>query len=204
MFVHEVMTCSPVTLRADDTARFAAQLLVRREISSAPVVDDGNHVVGMLSEVDLLLAFIRDEPGAGLGPAEADTDGDSFVLHVADVMTARPLTLRPTDDIASAARLLADHGIKAAPVVVAHHPVGVVARRDLLRALVPSDSDVQSDVVAVLADLDLEHPVDVVVVDGVVHLSSAGPLAQHVAGVLARTVPGVLDVQGPMSPVRTP
>ncbi len=120
------------------------------------------------------------------------------VLRVADVMSTRPLTLRPTDEIRTAAVLLADNGIKAAPVVVAHHPVGIVARRDLLRALARSDADIRDDVLDVLADLELEQPVEVAVVDGVVRLHSELPIAEHhVAEVMARSIPGVVRVEGP-------
>ncbi len=198
MLVHEVMTMGPVTLRADDTVRYAARLLVRRDISSAPVVDDTEHVIGMVSEADLLVACTQADPRASLRAEEDDLGSDLPVLTVAEVMSTRVLTLRPTDDVDDAARLLADNGIKAAPVVVAHHPVGIVARRDLLRAIARPDADVRRDVVAVLADLDLDGRVDVTVADGVVHLSSPLPEAQqHVAEVLARTVSGVVRVQGP-------
>jgi CBS domain-containing protein len=198
MLVHEVMRAGPVRLRADDTVRYAAQLLVRRDISSAPVVDDDDHVVGMVSEADLLVACTRTDPRACLRGTEDDVETDLPVLTVGEVMSTHVLTLRPTDDLDDAARLLADHGIKAAPVVVAHHPVGILARRDVLRAMARPDADVRDDVVALLSDLALDGRVDVTVVDGVVHLSSPLPQAQqHVAEVMARTVPGVVRVQGP-------
>jgi CBS domain-containing protein len=198
MLVHEVMTAGPVTVREDDTVRFAAQLLVRRDISSAPVVDGAGHVVGMVSEADLLVACTQADPRACLRSADDDVETDLPVLTVADVMSPRVLTLRPTDDVADAARLLADNGIKAAPVVVARHPVGVVARRDVLRALARPDADVRRDVLAALADLDLDGRIEVGVADGVVHLRSPLPPAQQrVAEVMARTIPGVVRVQGP-------
>jgi CBS domain-containing protein len=198
MLVHEIMTAGPVTFRADDTVRFAARLLVQRDVSSAPVVDDAGHVVGMVSEADLLVACTRADPRASLQQDEDDVESDLPVLTVAEVMSPRVLTLRPTDDVADAARLLSENGIKAAPVVVARHPVGVVARRDVLRALARPDADVRRDVLAALAELDLDGRVDVGVADGVVHLSSPLPPAQQrVAEAMARTISGVVRVQGP-------
>ncbi len=72
MFVHEVMTAGPVTLRADDTVTYAAQLLVRRNISSAPVVDDAERVIGMISEADLLVAYTQTDAEVSLGLREGD------------------------------------------------------------------------------------------------------------------------------------
>lgn len=53
-------------------------------------------------------------------------------MRVGDVMTREVLTVAPETPVPEIARLLWDHHISAAPVVVAGHLVGIVSERDLL------------------------------------------------------------------------
>ena len=53
--VREVMTWGVVSVRADADLRAAAQLMRQRKIGALPVVEDG-HLVGILTETDVLAA----------------------------------------------------------------------------------------------------------------------------------------------------
>ncbi len=59
MKVKEVMTVDPITLDGDDTLEKAAVVMLRSRISGLPVVDDEGHLVGLLSETDVLRGFIH-------------------------------------------------------------------------------------------------------------------------------------------------
>src|SRR5258708_2462215 len=50
----DIMTTSVVTVDPDMPIKLVAKLLAERRISGVPVVDDELHVVGMISEGDLL------------------------------------------------------------------------------------------------------------------------------------------------------
>jgi acetoin utilization protein AcuB len=54
--VREVMTWGVVSVRADSDLRAAAHLMRERKIGALPVVEDG-HVVGILTETDVLAAI---------------------------------------------------------------------------------------------------------------------------------------------------
>lgn len=193
MLVHEVMTRPAITVRTDDTVRHAAELLLHHRIASAPVVDDEEHLVGMVSEADLLRGRTESDPRAHL--RSVDDEDEPPAMLVCDVMTPRPLSVRPGSDVDDAARLLLDHGIKAVPVVEGRRVVGIVARRDLLRSLARPDEDVRRDVVALLEEMGQGSDWSVSVEDGVVRLQ--GPSLEsrgRIAVVLARTVPGVVRV----------
>jgi CBS-domain-containing membrane protein len=50
----DVMVRNVVTVKPDDTVADAVRLLAEHDISALPVIDDGNNVVGVISEADLL------------------------------------------------------------------------------------------------------------------------------------------------------
>ena len=59
MKVKDVMTAQPLTLNADETLEKAALLMLEDKISGLPVVDDNGHLVGLVSETDVLRGFIH-------------------------------------------------------------------------------------------------------------------------------------------------
>lgn len=194
MLVREVMTTPAITVRVDDTVRYAAELLLRHRIASAPVLDADDQLVGIVSEADLLRGRTERDPRAHLRPADERRDLPATL--VADVMTSRPLWVRAGADVDDAARLLLDHGIKAAPVCDGRRVVGVVARRDLLRGFARPDDDIRRDVLRLLDELGQGTDWHVQVDDGVVAVSGPHPeRRQRIAAVLARTVPGVVRVR---------
>ncbi len=52
--VRDLMTTQVVTLKADETVKKAVLKLALDNISGAPVVDNRNHLLGILSENDIL------------------------------------------------------------------------------------------------------------------------------------------------------
>lgn len=56
--VSEVMTRSVITIGPDRDGRDAAQLMLEHKIGALPVVDTGK-LVGIVTETDLLRAFVR-------------------------------------------------------------------------------------------------------------------------------------------------
>jgi CBS-domain-containing membrane protein len=106
-------------------------------------------------------------------------------------------TVNQDTDAAATARLLLRHHLKSVPVVAGDRVVGMVARRDLLRLIARSDHDIQADLdrrrneaLDALQRLALDVAGGVVTID-----AAAGPLARQLLEGLARTVPGVVEVQ---------
>ncbi len=183
MLVREVMSAPAVVLHEDDGTGYAVDLLLRRGFSSAPVVDAGGALVGVVAETDLLRERVGAGPRALAGAGE-----------VGDVMTRTTVSVSVGADADDAARLLLDHGVRSLPVTEDRRVVGVVARRDLLAAPRRTDVEVRAAVVALLEDVPVGR-LTVAVVDGTVTLGTAsGRGMQHVAAALARTVPGVTRV----------
>jgi acetoin utilization protein AcuB len=66
--VGEIMTRSVITIGPDRPARDGAQLMLEHKIGALPVLDDG-HLVGIITETDIVRAFVRTTaPASGFRP----------------------------------------------------------------------------------------------------------------------------------------
>lgn len=59
MKVKDVMTTAPLTMRGKDSLEMAALVMLEDKISGIPIVDDIGHLIGLLSETDILRGFIH-------------------------------------------------------------------------------------------------------------------------------------------------
>jgi CBS domain-containing protein len=149
MTVRDVMTTSVLTVRPDAPLKDVARLLIDSGISGAPVVDDHDTVLGVISEGDFLvkeqgLEGVRHrwlasllgeapETRAQLDKVEARTAGRA--------MSAPPVTIRPERPIREAAALMAERHINRLPVVDDGRLVGIITRADLVRAYLRTDEE---------------------------------------------------------------
>ena len=56
--VHDAMTRDPQTVRSDATLQEVARMMLEGRLGALPVVDDGR-LVGIITETDILRAFLR-------------------------------------------------------------------------------------------------------------------------------------------------
>ena len=144
MRVVDFITRQVITVTADTSILAAAQLMLDHKISGLPVVDAAGHLIGIISEHDLLrddgkgidgspwLQLITERPGL------AEETARLRDRKVADVMTSNPVTVTAATSLAEASRLIEQRGIKRLPVVQNGKLVGIIARADLVRALAQS------------------------------------------------------------------
>jgi CBS domain-containing protein len=133
MRAHDIMTSPAVTVSPDTSLREAAGLLASHGFTALPVVDSDQHVVGIVTEMDLLRAGYADKPEAA---------GSS----VGQVMTSPAYGMAAGSPIAMLARVMVDDRIRCVPIVDGSRVVGVVTRRDLVRGLARSDTSIAADV----------------------------------------------------------
>ena len=193
MRTREVMSSPVVTVPPDAQLKDVAATLVEHGINAVPVVDDGDRLVGIVSEADLLT--LEATPGVQHRPGSAARQGPPHTAR--EVMSHSVYTLTQDTDAAAAARMMLRHNLKSVPVVAGGRVVGMVARRDLLRLIARSDHDIRADLERRLKEeLDALQRLAVDVADGVVTTDAAvGPLARQLLEGLARTVPGVTEVR---------
>ncbi|MFJ1967317.1 CBS domain-containing protein [Streptomyces sp. NPDC087903] len=200
--VSDVMTRTVVALREGAAFKDIARTMRRRKVSALPVLDSGNRVIGVVSEVDLLpKEMFRDgDPDLyARWRGRADLAKADAVL-AEDLMTAPPVTVHAEDTAARAALIMARRHLKRLPVVDGEGVLqGIVSRTDLLKVFLRDDADiaeeVRRDVVAHVFTAPAE-PIRVEAHDGVVTLTgrvrdtSLVPLVTR----LVRAVEGVVDV----------
>lgn len=205
--VRDVMTTPVVAVRPRTPFKEIVDVLVAHRITGVPVVDADDHVVGMVTQTDLLAKEAYGTPPHRLLDLVADivVDRDpSWRLKAigqtaADVMTPRVLTVAPDDDLRRAARLMMEAHVTRLPVVEDGRLVGIVARTDALRLFHRDDAAIAADVRAVLANPTLtpeDHTVTASVDEGVVHLTGTVPFPPDVTvleAVIGR-LPGVVAV----------
>jgi CBS domain-containing protein len=147
--VADIMHRDAVTVGLDADVERLVRLLRKHELPGVPVVDSDKRVVGIVTESDLIL---RDEDADLRLPAHIDLLGGviylgrlkdyderlkkAFALTAADVMTPDPVTVKPTDTIRTAAKIIAERRHNRLPVVEDDGRLaGVVTRLDVLDAL---------------------------------------------------------------------
>lgn len=109
-----IVRCSP-----SDSVHRAAQLLAEKRIGALPVMD-GENVVGIFSERDLLYCVARD-------------GGETLQKTVGDVMTSPAITIERDADALTALSLMTKRRIRHLPVVDGPHMVGFVSIGDLVK-----------------------------------------------------------------------
>jgi CBS domain-containing protein len=116
----------PTTLLDEVAARFHDLA-----IHHVAVVDAQRHVIGMLSETDLLRAR-QSQRMALTGGGVHDTD-DAPVVFARDCMSRQVWSIGPDADFRKALALILNHQIHALPVISDERLVGMVTSRDFLR-----------------------------------------------------------------------
>src|SRR4051812_42045371 len=147
--VRDVMTTEVVTVDPASGVEEAIRLLVTRGIDAAPVVDGDGKLVGMLADSDLivqeselhfptLISFLGASIEIGHKRFEEELT-KALGATVAEVMTTEPVTCADDDTIESAATLMHDNDVSRLPVTNDGTLVGIISRKDVLRAILASD-----------------------------------------------------------------
>lgn len=149
--VRDVMTTNVLTFRSDETVQEALERLVNRGVDGGPVIDGAGRVVGMLSSGDLLVQETKlHYPtvislfGAYLELPSSHRQFEedlrrAVAATVGDVMEPEPVTCPADATLEDAATLLHDHDVSRLPVVEDEQLVGILARGDVLRAIMRRD-----------------------------------------------------------------
>ena len=194
MLVRDVMTPDPVTVVPETHVKDALLRLADLGITSMPVVDDQQRLLGIVSEADLIGEIVARDPRAQERPIVVDA---LFAPRTVDeVYTRSALSVSPEDDVASAVDGMTTTAVKSMPVLDVHgRLVGVLSRSDVVQALARADDVIAADLDDLLGSLG--HPDWLVeVTEGVARVSGpSGPAELSVAHVAARTVPGVIEVR---------
>jgi acetoin utilization protein AcuB len=131
MSVQNIMTKKIVTIELDDTLATVREIFEKLKFHHLLVVES-EKLIGVVSDRDLLKAL---SPNIGT-MSETFSDIATLNKRVHQIMTRKPMTLRPEAPIGDAVRLFNTNRVSCIPVVDRDfRPVGIVSWRDILKAI---------------------------------------------------------------------
>ncbi len=128
--VREFMHRKVTTVAPNTRVLEARKILINKKISRLPVIK-GNELVGMLcySDISNFLQKFRQR-------AEGKHWNERLRQYtVQDIMSKNVITINPEDTLGKAAKIMIEHDISGLPVVENGSLVGIITKKDLLRAL---------------------------------------------------------------------
>ena len=120
MEAKDVMTTNVITMSPKTSVMEAIDILVESKISGAPVVDEDQKVVGIITEKDIMVAMDF------IGERNSDE------VCVEEFMTREILSFSKDTPIRELMKVLVSRNIKRVPILENEKIVGIVARRDVL------------------------------------------------------------------------
>ena len=145
MQVKEIMTREVITVRPFMEIRKLAELFVKEDISGAPVVDDEGNLLGIVLEESLIFqdkrvhlpTFINLSIGfLTLGTHKFEEEIKKIVGNkVEDIMEKEVITISADTDVEEVATRIVEEGVHYFPVVENKKLVGVVTKKDIVRAI---------------------------------------------------------------------
>jgi len=131
--VVDVMDTATHRIYPDMSLREAARIVMRGRHSGLPVVNRNDEIVGIISEKDLIRAFL---PGYLRVYADEETPREEARdKTVRDVMTKTVLCLPIEASISEAASIIVNKNVDPLPVTKEGKWVGLISRRSLIRKL---------------------------------------------------------------------
>ncbi len=118
--IDELMTPKPYALTADDTLEDARLMMTDKNIRHIPIVDKHNHLVGLVTQRDVLKAT---EPESGRAPRE---------VLLSDIMISNVSVIHQTSSVRQAGLFLQQHKYGCLPVVANDKLVGIVTDSDFI------------------------------------------------------------------------
>lgn len=193
-----VLTVDPEALLGE-----VARVLVENKVSGLPVVDALGHVLGVITEADLLP---KEEDGLLKPRARFEGARGAKLRAKREAVTARQamtegaINVHPACSLRAAARMMDARGLRRLLVVAEDEGlVGILSRRDIVREFTRDDSELHQEIVHRLHEQMgvAGVRVGVSVKDGIVDLTGGVRTAEDLirARELAAATRGVLGVR---------
>jgi CBS domain-containing protein len=207
MRVRELMTEQVLTIGPEAPIKDVARILVDSRISGMPVCDIEGHVLGVISEGDILYKEHDPRDSHLGGPLGWIVDGTpdyagyakAQALTARKAMTSPAVTIAPWESVADAARIMCERHVNRLPVVKDERLVGIVTRSDLVRAFTRSDEEIEHEVKEDVVERTMwidSGEVEAIVTSG--HATLSGRLHKRsdvdLLNRLVARVPGVTEV----------
>jgi CBS domain-containing protein len=142
----DIMTRDVVTVRPETSIEELASLLVKNQISGVPVVDANGALAGIVTENDLIsrnkrlhiptvVSFLDAAIYLESSKKFADEVKRVTATKVADICAKKVVTINEDTTLSDIATIMAEKKVYLLPVVRAGAVVGIVGKRDVVRAV---------------------------------------------------------------------
>ena len=144
MLARDLMTSPVITIREDATVSDAAKLMLEKDVSALPVLNNSNKLVGILTHSDFglspkfrpLVENVYSLLGTTTTPEHLEETAHQVGnKRVQDVMRRNIITVQQDASIENLARLMMRSQIHRLPVVDDGNLVGIVTRHDFLKLI---------------------------------------------------------------------
>jgi CBS domain-containing protein len=136
---------SVLTIAPDAAVLLAAQKLRNHRVGCLIVVDEQNHLVGVISERDIVQKVV------------AETRDPSSV-RVDEIMTDRVIACTAKASLEEAQRLMTENNIRHLPIVNGQKPLALISSRDLLVHRLHQVQNLATRQRSMLDGLENQHP----------------------------------------------
>jgi len=124
MKAHDLMQTRMVAVTRQYSARDVSILIHSGTCNGVPVIEPGNHLVGIVTEIDVLKALVSGK--------------DLHAMKAEDIMTPQPITVEETATAEMVIKQMIEHQIIRIPVVRDGRLIGIISRMDLMNQLIDS------------------------------------------------------------------
>lgn len=131
MIIVDRMKKNPATASPDMSISDASAKMKAEKVHRLPVLDDSKHLVGVISEKDILLA--APSPASTLSTYEINYLLSR--LKVKNIMSRNPVTITKDTTIEEAVKLMVDNDLSCLPVMDEGYLAGIVSKSDLFKIL---------------------------------------------------------------------
>ena len=114
MLAKDIMTRDIIMVKPKMTVKQLAMLLIKNQISGAPVAAEDGKIIGIVSEADILAKKARQVKG---------------------IMSTKVVSVNEETPVEEIAQIMAIHKIKRLPVMKGDKIVGIVSRADIVSAI---------------------------------------------------------------------
>ena len=141
----DIMTKEVITVKPETTIEELARLLMKQQISGAPVVDDKGKIFGIVTENDLISKNSRlhiptilrlFDAYIPLGTSKMESDIRKMAAStVEDICTKEIITVDEEASVEYIATIMTEKRIHILPVVREGKLVGIIGKKDLIKGI---------------------------------------------------------------------
>ena len=129
--VEDYMTRRLVTFRPDQTMDQVLDLLLAKNISGGPVIDENNNLIGIISEGDCLKEVVKGKYN----------NVPTLSGYVRDYMATDVKSVSPDLNIFELAQMFLNMRLRRFPVMKDGRLLGLISQKDVMRAMIKLHND---------------------------------------------------------------